>query len=83
VASIVWKIVGGLGRSGEPTGRVAHVLSIAVAQAGQYLRHHRRNSERFCVALAAEKEGAEHVGEIVSYLVIYHELLGAFLGVKA
>ena len=83
MASIVWKIVGGLGRSGEPTGRVAHVLSIAVAQAGQYLRHHRRNSERFCVALAAEKEGAEHVGEIVSYLVIYHELLGAFLGVKA
>jgi hypothetical protein len=48
-------------------------------KAGQCLRHHRRNSGRFSVELAAQKERAEHVREIVSYLVIYHELLSAFL----
>jgi hypothetical protein len=42
-----------------------------------------RNSGRFSVELAAQKERAEHVREIVSYLVIYHKLLSAFLGVKA
>ena len=32
---------------------VTHVLSIAAAQVGQCLRHHRHNSGRFSVELAA------------------------------
>jgi len=67
---------------GAPT-RYSRPNTKTKARPRQCLRHHRRNCGRFSVALAAQKERAEHVREIVSYPVIHHELLGAFLGMKA
>jgi hypothetical protein len=40
-------------------------------------------SAHVSVALTTEKKRAKRVGEIVSDLVVYHELLRAFLGVQA